>query len=479
MAIDIGDAVLTFLGDTTQLEAAYERVGVEAPAKMAPAAAAIEEVGGEWQLAGQTASTAGAEMLAAGEEGAEGGEVLRASTHEAVGEAALLGEATGIHLPRHVRSFLATLPGVSEALSAAFAATAVFFLIDAVVKGSEKLSEWIADTFIFTEAQKNLNNQMIEGNQSIINYNKQLDELLQKYELIGAKGSQRTAIEFSFTIKDAKQTEEKIRAIRDDIFALNQGWRDASSLIPVVNQMIRQMHAEMKDSDLKKLLLPDDATKEQVVAAFSNIYAELNAKQKVQQQQQANDEKTFDGERLQEAQALAAKQQKISEQMYFAIAKARDQAGKITEKDAEDGAKLVEFRANLELKKEQETVAKEIELQQQKLQAAIHEADGELQHTEAVADQKALVLKKQYDLGVLSGQQYLAELKKLQDKELQDLIAILNRKEQLIILKAQNEAAKRGQILTAADAKELKGYLDLENQKQKLADQFATKFAKD
>ena len=45
MAIDIGDAVLTFLGDTTQLDAALNRVGAEVPAKLAPAEAALGGLG--------------------------------------------------------------------------------------------------------------------------------------------------------------------------------------------------------------------------------------------------------------------------------------------------------------------------------------------------------------------------------------------------------------------------------------------------
>src|SRR4051812_44518171 len=45
MAIDIGDAVLTFLGDTTQLDAAFDKVGTEVPAKLAPAVTAMGSVG--------------------------------------------------------------------------------------------------------------------------------------------------------------------------------------------------------------------------------------------------------------------------------------------------------------------------------------------------------------------------------------------------------------------------------------------------
>ena len=57
-ALDVGDAVLRFLGDTTQLDAAFNKVATEAGEKLAPAAGEIQKMAGNWQFAGQTASTA-------------------------------------------------------------------------------------------------------------------------------------------------------------------------------------------------------------------------------------------------------------------------------------------------------------------------------------------------------------------------------------------------------------------------------------
>jgi len=68
---------------------------------------------------------------------------MRKSTEEAKGSIALLGEQIGVVLPRHLRTFVAGLPGVSAAMSAAFNAVAVFALIDIVVKAGEKLQEFI------------------------------------------------------------------------------------------------------------------------------------------------------------------------------------------------------------------------------------------------------------------------------------------------------------------------------------------------
>src|SRR5205807_1181391 len=138
--ISVGDAVLRFLGDTTELDTAFERVGTEAESKMGRATnaikgttAAVDEMSTEMAVGQQGAVELGEVTTLAGTQ-------ARESMYQARGEAALLGEEFGIRLPRHVRSFIAELPGVGSALSAAFSATAVLFIIEALVKLTEKAS---------------------------------------------------------------------------------------------------------------------------------------------------------------------------------------------------------------------------------------------------------------------------------------------------------------------------------------------------
>ena len=165
--IDVGDAVLTFLGDTTQLDLAFDRVATQAEVKMAAAAGSVSQIGDAADDAGTKLGVAGQSAGVAGEKIAEGMGLSRRATMEARGEAMLLGEAFGIHLPRHVSRFVAELPGIGTALSAAFSATAVLFLIEALVKGSEKLSEWISNSFIFTQAMKDSDASTVKFNETL------------------------------------------------------------------------------------------------------------------------------------------------------------------------------------------------------------------------------------------------------------------------------------------------------------------------
>ena len=173
---NIGDAVLTFLGDTTQLDVSFDRVkaqGEQLKHVWEGAVPSVEEV-----------NNAIKDIPPIPEEVPESIKPVKENLREAKGEAALLGEAFGIHLPRHVRTFVAELPGVGQALNAAFSATAVFFLLGAVKDVAEKLSGFVTDIAIFTEEMKKSNEEVVKENKSLVAladiYNKakeRLDEL--------------------------------------------------------------------------------------------------------------------------------------------------------------------------------------------------------------------------------------------------------------------------------------------------------------
>lgn len=79
---------------------------------------------------------AGADARAASRE-------MRAAMREAQGAIALAGEEIGVHMPRHLRAFVAQLPGVAPALSAAFSSIAVVGLGKILAETGEKAVEAI------------------------------------------------------------------------------------------------------------------------------------------------------------------------------------------------------------------------------------------------------------------------------------------------------------------------------------------------
>jgi hypothetical protein len=69
-------------------------------------------------------------------------EKMSFSMAEAKGSMALISEEIGVKIPRHIRGFIAELPGVGAAMSAAFSAVAIIALIEVVIKITEKIDAW-------------------------------------------------------------------------------------------------------------------------------------------------------------------------------------------------------------------------------------------------------------------------------------------------------------------------------------------------
>jgi Sec-independent protein translocase protein TatA len=255
MPIQVGDAVLTFLGDSTQLDAAIDRINEETPAKLEPASTAIKEVAGNWEFAGSTASTAGSQAVIAGEEMAEAGEKASRGFGEAKGTLALLGEETGVRLPRHVRSFVAELPGVGEALNAAFSTFAVIALISVIIEGTKKLTEFISEHFIFTEAMKEEQKAIIELNSQLLEHNKKIKELTDQYSDFSLNGSQKTRAEFERLTEEVHKNELALNDASNYLYQYNHGIEGTAEGAATASNKLLLLNTTLKEQALQQALL--------------------------------------------------------------------------------------------------------------------------------------------------------------------------------------------------------------------------------
>lgn len=137
-------------------------------------------------------------------------EVNRAAqreVREAKGSMMLLGDEIGIRLPRHLQTFVAKLPGVSKAMSAAFDTIAVIALIDIVVKAGEKITE-------FVEKHK-----------------KAAEELAKAQEAVGQAGEKAyRSLEdraLSAQIKIDELTNDHVAKLKDELELINHQSFDA------------------------------------------------------------------------------------------------------------------------------------------------------------------------------------------------------------------------------------------------------------
>ena len=209
MAQEVGDAVLRFLGDSTQLDTKFDEVGPNAEKAFEPAAEAVEDAS----------------------------QRMQGSMRDARGEARLLGEEFGIRLPRHVSNFVAELPGVGEAMSAAFSATAVLFIAQALVQATDKLSNFIGNTLIFTDSMRESNTEIANGNKSLAAlsdiYSKAKDEL---DKLNGVTKSQEDA-ERAAAQAIVEKTKAELASMEASI-ANKSGWDKAKDTMKDVANVI-------------------------------------------------------------------------------------------------------------------------------------------------------------------------------------------------------------------------------------------------
>lgn len=204
----VGDCFISFMADTTQLDQGMAGLTTRVEAGMVGAGAAAKQFGEELDATGENAEFAGEKIQDAMNK-------ATFSTREAKGEAMLLGEAFGVHLPRHVTSFISTIPGVGQALSAAFAATAVLFIIEAVVKLTEKMSDFIDSTFIFTQAMKDMDQVVKDSNTEIVRHTDAMKGLQKTYDEIGLDSSRKLTLELNQITDSIKKQEAALIALKN------------------------------------------------------------------------------------------------------------------------------------------------------------------------------------------------------------------------------------------------------------------------
>lgn len=208
--LDIGDAVLTFVADTQDLDRAFDKLD-ETPEKLAPVGNALQGLSTYFGQVGDEAEGAAEKISEAGDEA--GG-----SLREATGSAHLLGHAIGIHLPRQVFHFLGSLPALQPALAAAFSVVAVGFLAHAIAEVTEKVTSWIADTFIYTEAMKASNAEVVKTNALLLAQKDAYDKAKEAVESFGLSGAELTKHKIDELIKSMLENEAATRAASDTLY---------------------------------------------------------------------------------------------------------------------------------------------------------------------------------------------------------------------------------------------------------------------
>jgi hypothetical protein len=240
--ISVGDAVLTFLGDTTTVDQAFDKTEARAQQWAGNVDAAISGTGESFAKAGTAATSFGEEAESAGE--ATGG-----SMREARGAIALMGEEIGIHVPRHLQTFIAGLPGVQAAMSAAFAPVAIFALIEIGSKLIEKIKEIAGHAQEVSEAWQKVQDDAESAFQhtgdEILRVEAQIDEL--NHDKLGALEKELELIDHA-SLADLSKQLQQIETDTDAAFTKMHTWWDWVTTIGQGNSGIEQVKNQFDEA---------------------------------------------------------------------------------------------------------------------------------------------------------------------------------------------------------------------------------------
>lgn len=201
---NVGDAVLKFTADYTDLDKAQARVG--------------QTVSKSTEQASSGLATLDKYVEKSGEGFEEFGERSTKSVDRGRNSVDLLAHQFGIAIPRELKKVIAESELAGQALDTAFKAVAFIAILELAVKIGQAISEWASNTFIYTEAMKAAYAQQVALNElytKAADDRKTADEQYYQATLTNIQNLERKQDELR--IKEVTAQAE-IRRLRDEAF---------------------------------------------------------------------------------------------------------------------------------------------------------------------------------------------------------------------------------------------------------------------
>lgn len=343
---------MSIVGDTSGVEVAL-RVTEEEATKLA-----------------QSLKGAGAAGKKAGDDIRDGMRGAAEGTREAREAAKLLGEEMGVRIPRALAGVLAKSETLGPLLASAFSVAAVIGFAELAEKAGEKLSEWVSNEFIFTDADKDLAKTLDATNKSIEARNAKIQQLDHEMQLMGKTESEKAALKLKWDTEgsaaDAAKIKQQIDSVTDEAKNKSLGWvksiADAGTAslglgTPFLNRMLNDI----------------DALHNKAAA----LQGDLQSQQKLAAKEGEKDSADFAAAKEKDA----AKEYEIALHYDSLIAKSHAELGNELEKGAADIDKLYSERLKTGLEAElklSEATEKNVDAEL-KLNAAIAKSAAERQ----------------------------------------------------------------------------------------------------
>jgi tetratricopeptide (TPR) repeat protein len=261
MPVNVGDAVLNFVGDSTQLDETFDSLPAKAQAGLQP----VEDA--------QSGVTEGFNTMAAA--GEDAGARMGTSMRGAREEVRFLSEEAGVRLPRAISGLVAELPGLGTAINLAFSATAIVFALQLL----DTLEKKIIDlAFAGSNAQAQAAYQMLVAeNNEYVKLNKAIEDA--DKALVAAIDTRSTLqklqgqlIDQQQQLREATKTDESEILNAKRIDALNTQIR----LTEVLIEKEKERLADSAEQDALKQIAAYEKNLEEVQDRYNRKVDETN-----------------------------------------------------------------------------------------------------------------------------------------------------------------------------------------------------------
>jgi hypothetical protein len=245
-----------------------DAIRIDISANTSGASSGIHLVTQDTRALQEALSGAGAAGLEAGEEISAGMQKAEYSTMEARHAAMLLGEETGVRIPRALTGIIAQSETLGPIMATAFSGIALIAFAELAAKAAQKFTDWYISTFILTEAVKAMDAEMAKDNKTIIEANAKAAEAKTKFEEMGLSVQQLDKLKMD------RWTDE---------------WNKMSLAVENADNRLAQFQSGRttftQEESAAQMGLPSDATREQIIAAMSGQYGALMAQKAALEQE--------------------------------------------------------------------------------------------------------------------------------------------------------------------------------------------------
>ena len=168
---------------------------------------------------------------------------------------------------------------MAPALEAAFNPLAIIAFAKGIADAADKLSQFIADTFIYTEAEKDADEELKRANQARVEHLQLMEKLNDTYQRMGKTASQQIEIDIAATEAQLalkkQQAETQWRMKTYDAETVTQE-KLAAAAYEATKQVIQEVEAQLRNLNKQRQILSDEEMK-------PAVEAEIQGWEKVQQ----------------------------------------------------------------------------------------------------------------------------------------------------------------------------------------------------